>query len=59
MIIPENDYGGGAMAGEGDERVIAYEKKNERKESNEWPAKGVRILVRCVVEGSRVTRVAP
>ena len=47
------------MAVEGDERVIAYEKKNERKESNEWLAKGVRILVRCMVEGSRVTRVAP
>ena len=46
------------MAVEGDERVIAYEKKNERKESNEWPAKGVRILVRCVVEGSGVTYVA-
>ena len=25
--------------------------KSKRKEANEWPAKGVRILVRCVVEG--------
>ena len=28
--------------------------KSKRKESNEWPAKRVRILVRCVVEGSGV-----
>ena len=37
-------------------------KKKRRKEANEWPAKRVRILVRCVVEGSGVggvTRVAP
>ena len=53
------------MAVEGDERVIAYEKKKTKKkgkEANEWPAKGVRILVRCVVVGSGVggvTRVAP
>ena len=47
-----------------DERVIersvcCMKKKKKRKEANEWPAKRVRILVRCVVEGSRVTRVAP
>ena len=51
------------MAVEGDERVIAYEKKKKKgKEANEWLAKRVRILVRCVVEGSGVggvTRVAP
>ena len=52
------------MAVEGDERVIAYEKKKKKKgkEANEWPAKRVRILVRCVVVGSGVggvTRVAP
>ena len=59
--LTENDCGGGAMDMEGYERVIAYEKK-KRKEANEWPVKGVRILVRCVVEGSGVggvTRVAP
>ena len=34
--LPENDGGGGAMAVEGDERVIAYEKKKKkkRKEAN-------------------------
>ena len=60
--LPENDGGGGAMAVEGDERVIAYEKKKKGKEANEWPAKRVRILVKCVVVGSGVggvTRVAP
>ena len=60
--MPENDGGGGALAVKGDERVIAYEKKKKRKEANEWPAKRVRILVRCVVEGSGVggvTHVAP
>ena len=62
---------------EGDERVIERSvccmerkwkkkkrkrKKKKRKEANEWPVKGVRILVRCLVEGSGVggvTRVAP
>ena len=37
-------------------------KKKKRKEANEWPTKRVRILVRCVVEGSGVggvTHVAP
>ena len=29
-------------------------KTKKRKEANEWPAKRVRILVRCVVEGSGV-----
>ena len=29
--LPENDGGGGAMAMEGDERVIAYEKKEKKK----------------------------
>ena len=29
--LPENDGGGGAMAVEGDERVIAYEKKKKGK----------------------------
>ena len=36
--------------------------KKKMKEAYEWPAKRVRILVRCVVEGSGVggvTRVAP
>ena len=28
--------------------------KSKSKEANEWPAKRVRILVRCVVEGSGV-----
>ena len=57
---------------EGDERVIERsvccierkwkKKEKKRKEANEWPAKRVRILVRCVVEGSGVggvTHVAP
>ena len=37
-------------------------KKKRRKEANVWPAKRVRILVRCGVEGSGVggvTHVAP
>ena len=50
-----------------DERVIersvcCMKKKKKRKEANEWLAKRVRILVRCVVEGSGVggvTHVAP
>ena len=35
--IPENDCGGGAMAVEGDERVIAYEKK-KWEERIKWVA---------------------
>ena len=35
--IPENDCGGGAMAVEGDERGIAYEKK-KREERIKWVA---------------------
>ena len=34
--LPENDGGGGAMAVEGDERVIAYEKKKKKKEKSKW-----------------------
>ena len=52
---------------EGDERVIersvcCMKKEKRKKKTNEWPAKRVTILVRCVVEGSGVggvTRVAP
>ena len=38
------------------------EKRKEKKEAGEWPAKRVRIFTRCVVEGSGVggvTHVAP
>ena len=44
------------------EKKKMKKKKKKRKEANEWPAKRVRILVRCVVEGSGVggvTHVAP
>ena len=37
--LPENDGGGGTMAMEGDERVIAYEKKEKKKEErSKWVA---------------------
>ena len=46
---------------EGDERVkersvccMKKKKKQTNKQTNEWLAKRVRILVRCVVEGSGV-----
>ena len=49
---------------EGDERVIKGSVccMKKRRKANEWPAKRVRILVKCVVVGSGVggvTRVAP
>ena len=43
---------------EGDERVIERSVCCMKKKANEWLAQRVRILVRCVVEGSGVTCVA-